>query len=308
MNYTAIRQRHSASYPPYGVYPQQPPALEVYSPENYLDNRCYPYVYPPCSSIPGMPQQMMPNLAVGMPNGMPYQIETPSDAHGMSSWDPAHSYSTKAFQVLPSRQQFPKVSSPGLREVPINDANDESHLYGPGPPIITGARVRGPRGANLFCFHLPNEMTNWDLYLLFRRFGTILSVHTMINKQTGLSRGFGFVSFQEPSAADEAIEKGQSPGRGEGDRPPLPPAVATPAKQKPSASGTATTAATTTVPEECVAQETPIAVAVADTKDVLVQCPAPAKTVSPETGAAAVAVAVTVSPPAHCNCERPASA
>lgn len=32
---------------------------------------------------------------------------------------------------------------------------------GPGPPIVTDDRVRGPRGCNLFVFHLPNEMTNW---------------------------------------------------------------------------------------------------------------------------------------------------
>ena len=64
---------------------------------------------------------------------------------------------------------------------------------------------RGPPGCNLFCFHLPNELTNYDLYLLFRKFGTILSVHTMINKNTGLSRGFGFVSFTTEDAAIAAV-------------------------------------------------------------------------------------------------------
>jgi RNA recognition motif-containing protein len=57
----------------------------------------------------------------------------------------------------------------------------------------------------LFVFHLPNELTNYDLYLLFRKFGTILSVHTMINKNTGLSRGFGFVSFTTEDAAIAAV-------------------------------------------------------------------------------------------------------
>jgi hypothetical protein len=33
--------------------------------------------------------------------------------------------------------------------------------YGPGPPIITSDKVKGPRGSNLFVFHLPNEITNW---------------------------------------------------------------------------------------------------------------------------------------------------
>ena len=80
-----------------------------------------------------------------------------------------------------------------------------SFLLGPGPPIVTGDSERGPSGCNLFVFHLPNELTNWDLYLLFRKYGTIVSVHTMINKITGLSRGFGFVSFSKEEEAIAAV-------------------------------------------------------------------------------------------------------
>lgn len=48
-------------------------------------------------------------------------------------------------------------------------------------------------------------MTNWDLYLLFRRFGTLLSVHIMVCRQTGLSRGYGFISYASPADAATAI-------------------------------------------------------------------------------------------------------
>lgn len=106
----------------------------------------------------------------------------------------------------------------------------EAPQFGPGPPIVTGERLKGPRGCNLFVFHLPNEITNWydshiiplvallpdslpkhcfqcrDLYLLFRRYGTILSVHIMVNKATGLSKGYGFVSFAFADDAQAAIE------------------------------------------------------------------------------------------------------
>jgi len=50
-------------------------------------------------------------------------------------------------------------------------------------------------------------MINRDLYLLFRKHGTILSVHTMINKGTGLSKGYGFVSFAHKDHATLAIEQ-----------------------------------------------------------------------------------------------------
>jgi len=43
------------------------------------------------------------------------------------------------------------------------------------------------------------------MYLLFRRFGTIISVHIMINKTTGLSKGYGFVSFAFHEDAKAAI-------------------------------------------------------------------------------------------------------
>ena len=46
----------------------------------------------------------------------------------------------------------------------------ETHVNGPGPPITTGDKVKGPEGANIFIFHLPNDLTNWyNLFSIFRR-------------------------------------------------------------------------------------------------------------------------------------------
>ena len=31
----------------------------------------------------------------------------------------------------------------------------------------------GPTGANIFVFHMPSDLDNWSLYMLFRKFGTV---------------------------------------------------------------------------------------------------------------------------------------
>ena len=34
----------------------------------------------------------------------------------------------------------------------------------------------GPEGCNLFVFHIPNDMSNMDLYNIFSAYGTVVSV------------------------------------------------------------------------------------------------------------------------------------
>jgi CUG-BP- and ETR3-like factor len=66
-------------------------------------------------------------------------------------------------------------------------------------------RKLGPPGSNLFLFHLPNNMKDSELYNLFIRFGNILSTRVMTEKN-GKSKGIGFVSYENPKAALDAIE------------------------------------------------------------------------------------------------------
>jgi RNA recognition motif-containing protein len=77
----------------------------------------------------------------------------------------------------------------------------------PGPPIQMTASNKGPDGANLFIFHIPNHFTNLDMYQLFCPYGNLLSVRIMVEKDTGRSRGFGFVSYDSPESAALAIKE-----------------------------------------------------------------------------------------------------
>ncbi len=69
-----------------------------------------------------------------------------------------------------------------------------------------GRPVEGPPGANLFIYHLPQGLTDEDLANAFANFGPVVSAKVYVDKRTGESRGFGFVSYSDPMHASSAIQ------------------------------------------------------------------------------------------------------
>ncbi|RHY27389.1 hypothetical protein DYB32_006815 [Aphanomyces invadans] len=61
--------------------------------------------------------------------------------------------------------------------------------------------VPRPPGCNLFVFHIPNDMTNQDLFNYFQSFGNVISARIMVEKETGR-----FVSYDNAPSADAAIK------------------------------------------------------------------------------------------------------
>mmetsp|Transcript_42139 Transcript_42139/g.119601 ORF Transcript_42139/g.119601 Transcript_42139/m.119601 type:complete len:289 (-) Transcript_42139:725-1591(-) len=81
-------------------------------------------------------------------------------------------------------------------------------------PLDIRQRLPGRRGfseyqdgRNIFVQYIPYEWKHNDLVKHFLPYGSIPSARVVYDEYTGLSRGFGFVSFDSPQAASTAIEK-----------------------------------------------------------------------------------------------------
>ena len=60
---------------------------------------------------------------------------------------------------------------------------------------------------NMYVSNLGFKTTNGDLRLLFEKFGVVGSVNVIMDRETGRSRGFGFVEMDSLPEANEAMSK-----------------------------------------------------------------------------------------------------
>ncbi|MBC7256772.1 MAG: RNA-binding protein [Chloroflexi bacterium] len=59
----------------------------------------------------------------------------------------------------------------------------------------------------LYVGNLPYSMTDAELQQVFAQVGTVVDATVVIDRETGRSRGFGFVEMSDDATADAAIQQ-----------------------------------------------------------------------------------------------------
>lgn len=85
------------------------------------------------------------------------------------------------------------------------DVTTGQRKYG-GPPPGGNPTPPGP-GHEIFCGKIPKDVFEDELIPLFEKCGKIWDMRLMMDPMTGLTRGYGFITFCEKDAADEAVKQ-----------------------------------------------------------------------------------------------------
>ena len=146
------------------------PLLDMINPLDYYD-----WYYRPCTGSPFdyaslsaqplyPPESTIESVAPTVLQQPLVPVRPHSVSQDYRSWCTSiYEYLGGAYCCDPSQSMHRTQS----KQHPVRDIRNSTSAagnaleYGPGPPIVTDDRVRGPKGCNLFVFHLPNEMTNW---------------------------------------------------------------------------------------------------------------------------------------------------
>lgn len=76
-------------------------------------------------------------------------------------------------------------------------------MHGRHVPVLTGKTVVGKK---LYCGNLNFKVSSSDLEQMFSQYGTVESAQVISDRETGRSKGFGFVEMGSDGEAQAAID------------------------------------------------------------------------------------------------------
>jgi len=159
----------------------------------------------PLATLAGLQNQLLSYAAQAQGlQGLQQQVPT-QGAGGQWLWPGAGDPSLAGYGGLQSQQQdFSALGFQGMN--PYAAIGPKPGGGGMGVPAAPSAAItKGPPGANLFIYNLPDSYTDPDLISLFSNFGQVVSANVQIDKATGRSKGYGFVSYSDLKSAQAAI-------------------------------------------------------------------------------------------------------